>query len=98
MHGVPPPRVESNLAAGYKSRLGIRMFILYALFYAGFVIINTFDPKLMGREVLGQTFAVVYGFGLIIFALILALIYNALCSRAEDRMAAAPDAEGEVFE
>lgn len=75
------------------------MFIVYAIVYAGFVIINSFAPKLMGAEVLGQTFAVVYGFGLIIFALILALVYNALCGRAEDRAKAAVTEETvEVFE
>jgi len=97
MHGEPAPVVHDPVS-DYKSRLGIRMFIVYAIVYAGFVIINSFAPKLMGVEVLGQTFAVVYGFGLIIFALILALVYNALCGRAEDRAKAAVDTSVEVFE
>jgi uncharacterized membrane protein (DUF485 family) len=78
-------------------RLGVYMFIAYALLYAGFVLINTFKPMLMEATVfLGLNLAVVYGFGLIIVALILALIYNSKCYAKEAAMKdAAPDAEGE---
>ena len=37
----------------------------------------------------GLNLAVVYGFGLIIFALILALIYSRACGRREKRLQAA---------
>ncbi|MHB0876912.1 MAG: DUF485 domain-containing protein [Anaerolineae bacterium] len=84
-HGPPAPQPHEDRAAGYKARLGIWMFLLYAIVYAGFVVINTVDPKMMAIEVAGQTLAVVYGFGLIIFALALALIYNNLCYREECR-------------
>jgi len=98
MHGEPAPSAPDPVS-GYKSRLGIRMFIVYAIVYAGFVLINSFAPKVMGQVVLGQTFAVVYGFGLIVLALILALVYNSLCGRAEDRAkAAAEESTVEVFE
>ena len=39
----------------------------------------------------GLNLAVVYGMGLIILALILALIYNALCTAKEKEMAGQPD-------
>ncbi|NLT43250.1 MAG: DUF485 domain-containing protein [Anaerolineae bacterium] len=98
MHGSPAPSAPDPVS-GYKSRLGIRMFIFYAIVYAGFVLINSFAPKLMGAVVMGQTFAVVYGFGLIVLALILALVYNSLCGRAEDRARAeTDDSTVEVFE
>ena len=72
-------------AAPYKMRVGVYMFILYAVVYAGFVAINVIKPVLMEKEILlGLNLAVVYGFGLIIFALILALIYNCLC-RSQER-------------
>ena len=71
-------------AAPYKSRLGIWMFILYALLYAGFVAINLYDPLLMERIVMfSLNLATVYGFFLIIGALVLALIYNSLCGKKE---------------
>ncbi|MCP4642010.1 MAG: DUF485 domain-containing protein [bacterium] len=79
-------------AASYKMRLGVYMFIAYALFYAGFVAINTFKPTMMESTVfLGLNLAVVYGFGLIIVALILALIYNHLCSTKEAAMGDSQD-------
>lgn len=85
-HGPPAPQPRDDRSAGYKSRLGLWMFFSYAIVYAGFVTINTVDPSLMALDVAGQTLAVVYGFGLIVFALVLALVYNNLCYRAERRV------------
>ena len=86
LHGPPASQPHEDKSAGYKSRLGLWMFLLYGIFYVGFVAINTIDPGLMAIVVGGQTLAVVYGFGLIIFALLLALVYNNLCYRAERRL------------
>ena len=84
-HG-PAVKLGRDDAATYKTRLGIWMFILYTLVYAGFVVINAAWPALMEKIVFGQTLAVVYGFGLIGFALVLAMIYNKFCTAAEKRM------------
>ncbi len=84
-HG-PAVKLGKDGAASYKTRLGIWMFILYTAIYAGFVVINAAFPTLMEKIIFGQTLAVVYGFGLIVFALILALIYNQFCTAAEKRM------------
>jgi len=65
------------------------MFIAYCLFYAGFVAINLLSPKAMAAIILmGLNLATVYGFALIIVALIMALIYNALCTAKEAELAA----------
>ena len=71
-------------AAVYKVRIGVYMVILYALVYFGFIVINIINPLLMERIIFsGLNLAVVYGIGLIIFALILALIYNSMCLKKE---------------
>ncbi|MBN2081094.1 DUF485 domain-containing protein [bacterium] len=75
-------------ASEYKKRLGVAMFIVYSVIYAGFVLINVISPLTMDLIVfLGLNLAVVYGFGLIILALILALIYNQLCGAKEAQLA-----------
>src|SRR3972149_11207030 len=75
-------------AGPYKARLGIRMFALYTVFYAGFVAINILSPLTMALVVLaGLNLATVYGMALIIVALIRALIYNAMCTRKEEEFA-----------
>ncbi|PLX78605.1 MAG: hypothetical protein C0616_14300 [Desulfuromonas sp.] len=84
-HG-PAVKLGKDNAASYKTRLGIYMFILYTCVYAGFVTINAVNPSLMQNVVLGQTLAVVYGFFLIVFAFVLAIVYNQLCNAAERRM------------
>ncbi len=63
-----------------KSSIGIRMTILYSIIYAGFVALSVFRPGWMGvRAVLGLNLAIAYGLGLIIIAIIFALVYNHLC-------------------
>lgn len=84
-HG-PAVKLGKDNASGYKTRLGIGMFIVYTIVYAGFVAINAVQPSLMQKIVMGQTLAVVYGFGLIVFALVLAVVYNSLCNAAEARL------------
>jgi uncharacterized membrane protein (DUF485 family) len=75
----------------YKTRLGVWMFLLYALVYAGFMAINVISPETMAMAtpVFGLNLAAVYGFGLIVFALVLALIYNRKCSQKENALRAA---------
>jgi len=83
------PAAESgpDKAQGYKSRLGVWMFLLYAIIYAGFVAVNIISPITMEKTMfLGLNLAVVYGFGLIIFALIQALIYNYFCGKREKEL------------
>ena len=85
-HG-PAVKLGKDNAIGKKSKMGIIMFIFYFAIYAGFVGINTLKPKLMGKIIfMGLNLAVLYGFGLIIFAIVLGLIYNKLCSDAEIKM------------
>ena len=63
-----------------KILIGIRMTILYSLVYGGFVALSVFQPTWMGaRAVLGLNLAVAYGVGLILIAIVFALIYNHLC-------------------
>jgi uncharacterized membrane protein (DUF485 family) len=81
-------------AAAYKSRLGVRMFLLYCLFYVSFVAVNLVSPTSMESIVFaGLNLATVYGFGLIIVALVQALIYDRLCRLQEARLADSTDEE-----
>ena len=67
------------------SRLGMTLFLFYLALYAGFVLINTFSPETMEETPLaGVNFAILYGFGLIIAAFVLALIYGIWGGSTED--------------
>jgi hypothetical protein len=84
----PASPAGKDHAGPYKMRLGIWMFAFYALFYSGFVAINLIKPQAMGTIVLwGLNLATVYGFSLIIVALLEALIYDGLCRRQEALLA-----------
>ena len=90
MLNEPAGSSDYDHSSEYKTRIGMYMFILYALIYAGFVIINVTNAILMEKIIFfGLNLAVVYGFGLIIFALILALIYNHMCAKKESEMSKA---------
>jgi len=80
----------------YKMRLGILMFVLYSLFYASFVAINLLNPLAMAAIVFaGLNLATVYGFTLIIVALIEALVYDWLCRKKEAYFAQADKIKSE---
>lgn len=83
----PSAPVGKDPAQHYKMRLGIWMVIAYSLFYAGFVAINLSHPLLMEKTVFaGLNLATVYGFALIIVALLQALVYDAMCRNQEHKL------------
>ncbi|MCC7147297.1 MAG: DUF485 domain-containing protein [Phycisphaeraceae bacterium] len=96
-HG-PATDWSKDKASSFKTRIGVWMFVLYAIIYAGFVIVNTFNPKIMGSDIGGSNLAILYGFGLIIFALMLAFVYNAICTAAEEELNGSEDDELEQEE
>ena len=64
------------------------MFVFYAICYGGFVAINLLKPVLMEKIVLVElNLATVYGFGLIVLALVMAAIYNRMCTAREKALA-----------
>jgi len=65
--------------------LGLILFALYLVLYSGFVALNTFWPQAAGKAVFGGiNLAIVYGLGLIIAAIVLALVYAFLCAPGEE--------------
>ena len=85
-HG-PAVKLGADHASGKKSKLGVILFIVYAIVYAGFITIGVANYELMGKIVFrGQNLAVIYGFGLIILAIVMGLIYNWVCTRFENKM------------
>lgn len=81
-------------ASAYKTRLGLQMFAVYVLIYAGFVAMRLLWPETMSiKVVFGLNLAIVYGFALIVIAMGQALIYNHLCTRREEALAPA-EADG----
>lgn len=70
-----------------NSRIGLKLFAVYLLLYGGFVLLNTFWPATMdATPVAGINVAILYGFGLIIAAFVLALIYGWCCRSTEDEL------------
>ncbi len=97
LHGQAAEMKEDR-ATPYKQRLGVKMFGVYGLIYVSFVAINVIQPSLMEVPVLfGVNLACIYGFGLIVIALVLALIYNAYCTGFEAKYNA-PDNAQEALE
>lgn len=85
-HG-PATNWGEDKAIGYKTRIGLWLFIIYVLVYVGFIAINVASPKTMATIVFaGQNLAVVYGFGLIALAFVMGLAYDYLCGIKEDEL------------
>jgi uncharacterized membrane protein (DUF485 family) len=96
MHHGPAQDSGPDPASAFKTRLGVVMFIIYCVVYAGFVFVNVLTEGEAMQIIVfkGLNLAVVYGVGLIAFALVLALIYNVLCTRKEQECAGRSGSEG----
>jgi uncharacterized membrane protein (DUF485 family) len=85
-HG-PAVKLDEDHALKKKARLGIIFFFIYLFFYGGFVAIGVINYEILQRNLIaGINTALVYGIGLILFAVVLGIIYNTLCSKYEDDM------------
>ena len=85
-HG-PAAELGVDHAAKRKTRLGIWMFVSYFIVYGVFVAIGVVNYEAMSNLVFGDlNLAVTYGFGLIVLAIILGLIYNWRCTLIENEM------------
>ena len=63
-----------------NARVGLVLFVVYLLLYGGFVFLNAFAAGVMEMTpIAGVNLAILYGFGLIIAAFVLALVYGFLC-------------------
>ena len=78
-HNQPDADDHPEISAR-NSRYGLWLFSLYVVLYGGFMGLSAFEPQLMSRTPFGgMNLAIIYGFGLIVAALVLALIYMILC-------------------
>lgn len=59
------------------NRMSFSLFAVYLVLYGGFVFLNAYAPSAMEVTLLGGVnLAILYGFGLILVAFILALVYG----------------------
>jgi len=78
--GAYTETVEEAQGANRRARVGLVLFVLYCLLYAGYMGLSAFSPKTMRIPALGGVnLAIAYGFGLILAALFLAFLYGWLC-------------------
>lgn len=82
---APPPSTVKEPVSLWNTRLGLVLFVLYLAFYVAFVFLSAFWPESLDVMVAGGVnLGVVYGFGLIASAFLLALLYAWLCRPALD--------------
>jgi uncharacterized membrane protein (DUF485 family) len=73
--------VSTSSHRARNSRLGIRLFLIYTVFYSAFVLVNAFAAQWSEWEVVdGLNLAVLWGFALIGLAFVLALVYGMRCA------------------
>ncbi len=83
----PAKELGEDLASTRKSKLGLILVCVYGLFYFAFVLIGIFFTDLLSIRLFGGlTLAIVYGFSIIILAIVMGLIYNLVCTRMEEQM------------
>lgn len=86
LHG-PAAELGVDYASKQKTRLGLILFLVYAVLYGTFVVIGLSYTELMGKKIIaGLNLAVVYGVGLILLAAVMGYIYSLVCTHMEDKM------------
>jgi uncharacterized membrane protein (DUF485 family) len=88
-----PPGIHDDRhpTSARNARYGLWLFGVYVVLYGGFMALSAFRPQAMRQPVAalgGVNLAIVYGFGLIVAALVLALVYMLFCVAVP-----APDAD-----
>jgi uncharacterized membrane protein (DUF485 family) len=79
---LPPPEARDPAVERHNARLGLALFAVYLAAYAAYVLVNAFRPAVMDELVgAGVNLAVASGMGLIVGALVLALVYAGLCRK-----------------
>ncbi len=65
-----------------NSTIGWRLFLIYSLVYGLYVAVNAFAPSWMEKVIFwGLNLAILSGFGLILFAVLMAFVYGYLCRK-----------------
>lgn len=83
----PAVELGKDLSIEKKKKLGVILFLIYLVIYAGFVFVGVMYPSKMGMELIGgQNLAIIYGMGLIVLAIVMGLIYNYFCTKFENKM------------
>jgi len=90
----PAAKQEKDAASDWKAKLGIKLFWLYCIIYIGFVALAVFFTETLKTPVFrGTNLAIIYGMALIVFAIVLGLIYNHVCTKKEDELNNKEEAE-----
>jgi hypothetical protein len=87
-HELPPHHEDHPRIISRNARIGLVLFCIYFLLYAGFILANVLKPAWMASTEIpmdehvlyfgGPNLAIVYGIGLIFAALALSLVYMRL--------------------
>ena len=87
--GSPAAHEDEHLdLSAINSRSGLWLFAVYLTAYVVFVVMAAYAPATMGQPTpLGPNVAILYGFGLIFGAVLLAMVYMFVCKRNADRFA-----------
>lgn len=85
---VTKEREDASVIA-HNTRMGVLLLVVYVVFYGGFMALSAFRPAAMAATPFGgPNLAVLYGFGLIVLALVLALAYMVVCRKSGQGRAA----------
>ena len=78
MSDPSPSSHEHPHIVSRNARYGLWLFLVYVVFYAGFIAISAFKFDALRANVGGVNLAIAYGMGLILLAFLLALLYMAM--------------------
>jgi uncharacterized membrane protein (DUF485 family) len=77
MSEIKPLSDRQAAAIAHNARWGLIFFAIYVALYVGFMVLAAFFPEKMAEptSIASVNLAIVYGMGLIVAALVLAMVY-----------------------
>lgn len=74
--------MQNKILFSRNAIIGLWLFAFYATVYLAFVLVNAFAASVMERVYFaGLNLAILWGFGLIFLAVVMALVYGWLCNQ-----------------
>lgn len=77
------PKTVSSITKTRQFRIGLYLFVGYAVFYGIFVLLGTYGRNIMREQMLGMNVGLLLGFLIIIVAIVMAVWFNIYAGRAE---------------
>jgi nucleotide-binding universal stress UspA family protein/uncharacterized membrane protein (DUF485 family) len=79
------PKTVEHITSSKQFKVGLVLFTAFTVFYAIFMLLGSYERKLMGEHVLGMNVGLVLGILVILVAIVMAVMFNRYATKMESQ-------------